>query len=151
MTEVTKIDFFLNVNVQRKTFSEKKSHKQKRIQRCLKGQEGGAEEVQRKGFFFKEIGNIWQYDTSQVTLNLKRQSRAHETDTSNQQTSQKKARIMFPHRQKGMFLKFCRRGGLSRSRSTASTLNDSGVRDSINSILFHQAIRTKDPKQPKIQ
>ena len=56
--------------------------------------------------FFNEIGNIWQYDTSQVTLNLKRQSRAHETDTSNHQTSQKKARIKFPQRQKGIFWTF---------------------------------------------
>ena len=104
----------------------------------------------KRFFFFKEIGNIWQYDTSQVTLYLKRQSRAHETDTSNHQTSQTKARIKFPHKQKGMFLNFCRRGGLSRSRSTASTLNDSGVRGSISSILFHQEIRIKDPKQPKI-
>ena len=62
----------------------------------------------------------------------------------------RKQELSFHKETKRNILNFCRRGGLSRSRSTASTLNDSGVRDSINSILFHQAIRTKDPKQPKI-
>ena len=126
-----------------KHFQTKNLINKKRIQRCLKGQEGGAEEAQRKGFFLRN----WKYITIWF---IARHSRAHETDTSNHQTSQTKARIKFPHKQKGMFLNFCRRGGLSRSRSTASTLNDSGVRGSISSILFHQEIRIKDPKQPKI-
>ena len=49
---------------------------------------------------------MYDNDTSQVTVNLKRQPRAHETDTSNHQTSQKKARIKFPQRHKGIFWTF---------------------------------------------